>query len=199
VRTLLRRGGLQISLVGALGVAALAWATTRGSVPPEAHERVQQLRLEISISERVLREYRGGELVNTFDVAVGQPDHPTPTGEFQVHQIDWNPDWTPPDSPWAADAEYTPPGHPDNPMGRVRMIYRAPYSIHGTDALESLGRDASHGSVRMANDDILELARRVQEHGGASRSDAWYEEVIGNPTEMYEVSLPNPVELVNRP
>ncbi len=155
------------------------------------------MRIEVSISARELYEYWNGERVNTFPIAVGQPEYPTPTGEWGIHQVDWNPDWTPPDSDWAEDADFTPPGHADNPMGRVRMIYRAPYSIHGTEVLESLGRAASHGSIRMADDDIMDLARRVMEAGGAPRSEAWFEEVIANPTEMREVSLPNPVPIIN--
>jgi lipoprotein-anchoring transpeptidase ErfK/SrfK len=153
------------------------------------------LRLEIDQNARELYLYEAGERTRTYPVAIGQPTHPTPVGEFTIHQIDWNPDWTPPDSEWAEGESYTPPGHPDNPMGRVRMIYRRPYSIHGTEALQSLGRAASHGSVRMANDDIIVLARLVMEAGGVQRSDAWYDEVVGNPRRMYEVELPNPVPL----
>jgi lipoprotein-anchoring transpeptidase ErfK/SrfK len=156
------------------------------------------MRLEISISERKLYEYVDGELRNTFDIAVGKEDHETPTGSFRIHRIDWNPDWVPPDSEWAEGHDPTPPGDPDNPMGRVRMVYRAPYSIHGTEALESLGHAQSHGSVRMANDDIISLARRVMEHGGISRSDAWFDEVLANPGRMYAVELETPVPLENR-
>jgi lipoprotein-anchoring transpeptidase ErfK/SrfK len=167
--------------------------------PPSARAQAAEdgMRLEISLSERQLFEFIDGELVNTFDVSVGQPGHETPTGTFRIHRIDWNPDWVPPASEWAEGYDRKPPGHPENPMGRVRMVYRAPYSIHGTDALESLGRARSHGSVRMANEDIISLARRVMEYGGIERSDGWYEEVIGNPTRMYEVELASPIRLIN--
>lgn len=191
-------------LTGVLMAAlALAPAATPADTPADpstaAAAAHQEMRLEISLSERELYVYLGDELVDTYPVAVGQPGHETPTGSWGVHQVDWNPDWTPPDSEWSADADYTPPGHPNNPMGRVRMIYQAPYSIHGTDDLESLGRAASHGSVRMANDDIIELARRVMEHGGASRPDEWFDAILASPTEMREVPLPDPVPLTNRP
>jgi lipoprotein-anchoring transpeptidase ErfK/SrfK len=157
------------------------------------------LRLVLDIGERRLHVYSRGERTDTYRVAVGAEDHETPTGSFHIHKIDWNPDWTPPDSEWAADAEKKAPGEEGNPMGRVRIIYQAPYSIHGTEDLESLGRAESHGSVRMANPDIIELARRVMAAGGEDRSSAWYEEVHNNPTRMYEVELPNPVPLENRP
>jgi lipoprotein-anchoring transpeptidase ErfK/SrfK len=192
---------LAASIIAASALAAAAVAGPASTPDRHATPEIvaQEMRLEISLSARELYEYRGDERVRTWPVAVGQPGHETPEGSWGIHQVDWNPDWTPPDSDWAADADYTPPGHPRNPMGRVRMIYRAPYSIHGTEELESLGRAASHGSVRMANDDIIELARRVMEAGGASRPDAWFDAVLADPTEMHEVPLPSPVPLTNRP
>jgi lipoprotein-anchoring transpeptidase ErfK/SrfK len=152
--------------------------------------------LAISISERELYEYHHGELVRVISVAVGQPDDPTPAGEYRIFQIDWNPDWTPPDSPWAAGAQYTPPGHPDNPMGRARLMFDPPYTIHGTDVYESLGRAASHGSVRMGNEDVIALARRVMEAGGAARPEEFYRQVVGDPGTMVSVEIPEPVPLL---
>jgi lipoprotein-anchoring transpeptidase ErfK/SrfK len=154
------------------------------------------LRLEISKTQRQLYIFVDDERVHQVPVAIGQPDHPTPTGEFSIHQVDWNPDWTPPDSEWSEDREYKEPGEAGNPMGRARLIYRAPYSLHGTEALESLGEAASHGSVRVANEDIIGIARLVQEHGGAERSEGWYRNVVGTPREMFEVPLSSPVTLL---
>lgn len=80
-------------------------------------------------------------------------------------------------------------------MGRARLIFREPYSIHGTDALESLGEAESHGSVRVANEHVFGLARLVQEHGGAGRSEGWYRNAVDTPTEMFEVDIPDPVSI----
>jgi hypothetical protein len=157
-----------------------------------------QLRLEIHRSARELHIYVGGERVRAVPVAVGQPGHETPTGEFAIHQVDWNPDWTPPDSEWAADNEPKAPGEAGNPMGRARLIYQAPYSLHGTDALDSLGERASHGSVRVANEDIIGIARLVQEHGGETRDESWFRNAVDSPTEMFEVHLSDPIPLVIR-
>lgn len=156
------------------------------------------LRLEISKAERELYIYVGDERVSTMPIAVGQPDHPTPTGELPIHKVDWNPDWTPPDSEWSEDRSYKAPGEEGNPMGRARLVYRAPYSLHGTDNLESLGEAASHGSVRVANSDIIDLARLVQEHGGAGRADAWFRNAVDTPREMFEVELSDPIPLLIR-
>jgi lipoprotein-anchoring transpeptidase ErfK/SrfK len=154
------------------------------------------LRLELSQEERELYVFVDEEIVDIYPVAIGQPTHSTPTGSFTIHQVDWNPDWTPPDSDWAEGEDYHAPGEEGNPMGRVRMIYRAPYSIHGTEDLDSLGEAESHGSIRMSNEDIKELARLVMKAGGEERTEDWFERVIGEPTEMVEVRLPDPVPLV---
>jgi lipoprotein-anchoring transpeptidase ErfK/SrfK len=181
----------------AMLVPLLGFTILQPAGPEPASADTDATRLEISISERLLFEYVDDEVANIYPVAVGKTGHETPEGTFRIHRIDWNPDFTPPDSEWAEEYDYMEPGDPDNPMGRVRMVYQAPYSIHGTDALHSLGEAASHGSVRMGNDDIIELARRVMEYGGESRSEEWYQRVLDDPTTMHQVELSNPVLLVN--
>jgi lipoprotein-anchoring transpeptidase ErfK/SrfK len=189
----LRRGGLLLLALCTLPLLAAHGAHATTAAPAASDE----LYLVVSISERTVRVFRGDEQLRSYPIAVGKEDHETPTGEFTIHQIDWNPDWTPPDSEWAEGRDHKEPGHPDNPMGRVRMIYQRPYSLHGTEAVESLGRAESHGSIRVANEDIIDLAKLVMEAGGEPRPDEWYEEVLGDPTTMVEVSLPNPVPLSN--
>lgn len=177
----------------------------RARIASEAERQAQKeqeqepdIRLEVDISERELYVFRNRDTIRTLPVAIGRSEYPTPTGDFEIHQIDWNPDWTPPESEWTEGEEYTPPGHPDNPMGRVRMVYQSPYSIHGTDELESLGKAVSHGSIRVANEEAIELAKLVMEAGGVERPEAWYERVLANPTEMETVELPEPIPLTNK-
>ncbi len=162
---------------------------------PQAEQR---LRVEVHQGAREGRVYLDGQRVRTFRVAVGQADHPTPTGDFTIHQVDWNPDWRPPDSEWAADRSYKRPGEEGNPMGRVRMIYQAPFSLHGTDNIESLGGAESHGAIRVANSTIIELGRLVMEHGGERRDEQWFRRVLDNRTEMVRVELQSPVALTIR-
>ena len=69
------------------------------------------------------------------------------------------PDWTNPDPDgWGKDMpDYIPPG-PSNPLG-VAAIYwdAAGIRFHGTSDTGSIGTAASHGCVRLTNDDILEM------------------------------------------
>lgn len=156
------------------------------------------LSLVLDRSERTVSVHRGSEVVRTYEVAVGKAGHATPLGSWEFSQVDINPDWTPPDSDWAADASYTPPGHADNPMGRVRMIFNRPYSIHGTDALHSIGKAASHGSVRIANRDGIELAELLLKESGSWQGDAWYQDMLSNPTRMYEIPLERGIPITIR-
>jgi lipoprotein-anchoring transpeptidase ErfK/SrfK len=96
-----------------------------------------------------LRYYVGAKLVRTFGVATGQSVYPTPTGTFSIVDMQRDPWWRPPDSPWAKGLKPIPPG-PGNPLGTRWMGLSAPYvGIHGTPDAASIGYSASHGCIRM--------------------------------------------------
>lgn len=153
------------------------------------------MRLEVDISERALHVYRNDQRVETHPVAVGSEEWPTPTGEWTVGQVIWNPRWVPPEEEWAEEEEVSEPGDPDNPLGKAQLVYRAPNSIHGTNEPESLGQAVSHGSIRVANEVAVALARQVMEAGGAGRDEAFYQNAQANPTERIDVPIPNPVPI----
>ena len=156
---------------------------------------ISPLRLEVDISERKLHVYHGGSLMNTFDVAVGEPDHPTPKGDFTISRIIWNPAWVPPpNAEWAEDKEKKAPNDPDNPMVGAKLFFEYPdYYIHGTDATHTLGQAESHGCIRMDPADVKELGELVQEHGGENRDEGWFDWVKKDDETKHKVSLPDPV------
>jgi lipoprotein-anchoring transpeptidase ErfK/SrfK len=125
-----RRTRNRIALFGAplaialmLGLGALRTPATDGT-----------LTLEASLSTRKLTVRRDGEIVKQYDIAVGKDRHPTPTGEFMIQKIVWNPAWIPPDTKWAQGKTPKAPGHPANPMRLVKIFWKEPdYYIHGTD------------------------------------------------------------------
>jgi lipoprotein-anchoring transpeptidase ErfK/SrfK len=155
----------------------------------------RDLRFVVDKSERQVRVYNGDRLLRTEQVAIGDSDHETPTGSWEIRQVDINPEWIPPDSEWAEDRERKAPGDLENPMGRARLIFDPPYSIHGTDDLESLGTAASHGSIRVANEVVLELVEKVLKAGGAWEGDEWFRERIGNRNQEFQIRLDNPVPI----
>jgi lipoprotein-anchoring transpeptidase ErfK/SrfK len=162
---------------------------------PDPDAAMGPLRYEVSLEERQLYVIRGDNVVRTHPVAIGQPDWPTPTGDFAIHQVDWNPRWVPPASEWAEDEDVREPGDPENPMGRARLIFHQDYSIHGTDDTASLGQAQSHGSVRVANDVVQELARLTMQAGGSGRDENWYRQAREQRTEMRQVRLNDPVPI----
>lgn len=140
--------------------AVLWWSSLRSMFDPP-------LRLVASLSARELKVIEDGDVVVTYGIAVGRPSHPTPTGSFRTGTIDWNPSWTPPPTDWARNKRYQPPGAPSNPMQGVKIYFKAPYYfIHGTNDPESIGEAASHGCIRMAPDDAISLAHRIERAGG---------------------------------
>jgi lipoprotein-anchoring transpeptidase ErfK/SrfK len=153
------------------------------------------LRIEVDLGARELRLFRDDRLVEAHPVAVGSEEWPTPTGEWSIGQVVWNPRWIPPDQEWAEDAEVTEPGDPENPLGQAQLVYDAPNSIHGTNEPASVGQAVSHGSIRVTNDVAIRLARLVMEAGGAARDEAWYRAAEANPTDRRDVNIPNPVPI----
>lgn len=118
-------------------------------------------RIIVDLSERRLRLYRDGKVFMSFSVAVGQPAYPTPTGDYMIVQMQKDPTWMPPDSPWAKGLGPIPPG-PGNPLGTRWIGTSAPaVGIHGTYADSSIGTAASHGCIRMHIPDVEKLYDQV--------------------------------------
>jgi lipoprotein-anchoring transpeptidase ErfK/SrfK len=137
------------------------------------------LKLDVDLSARTLVALDNGTEVARYAVAVGTKQYPTPRGSFRIRKVVWNPPWKPPDSPWAKDKPPRPPGHPDNPMKRVKIFFSEPdYYIHGTDADDSLGHADSHGCLRMNTGDAIQLAQIVMDRGGKPMPEPWYRRIF---------------------
>jgi lipoprotein-anchoring transpeptidase ErfK/SrfK len=103
----------------------------------------------IARGSNTLRLYNGRRFVQSFGVATGRSQYPTPSGLWAIVDMQRNPWWRPPDSPWAQGLEPIPPG-PGNPLGTRWMgLNAAGVGIHGTPDAASIGYSASHGCIRM--------------------------------------------------
>jgi lipoprotein-anchoring transpeptidase ErfK/SrfK len=152
-------------------------------------------RVEVDIAARKLHWLRGSDRVESFDVAVGSEKWPTQKGEWKITQVVFNPDWVPPDESWAEEREPKESGDPDNPLGRVQLVYDPPRTIHGTNQPSSIGKAVSHGSIRLRNADAEKLARQVMDAAGAGKDDAWFTRTKETRREKQIVSLPTPVPI----
>jgi murein L,D-transpeptidase YcbB/YkuD len=196
-RTRLLYGALFACLAGAFLIGGAAFVATR--VPAEVEAAAfedAEFRLRVDLSERRLYAEEGGKVVKSFPVAVGKPQHATPRGSFAVRRVIWNPRWVPPNSEWARGKTAKEPGDPKNPMGRVKAFFREPtYYLHGTDDESSIGKAASHGCVRLRNDDIIELSRLLVQHGGAPIDPGMIRTILNRVRREHEVRLSKPVPL----
>ena len=110
-----------------------------------------------------LRVYKRLKLAQTYRIAVGQVGLETPAGLYHVQNKAINPAWHVPKSPWAGKLGGTvvPGGTPQNPLkARWLGIFNGA-GIHGTDAIGSLGTAASHGCIRMAIPDVIQVYDEV--------------------------------------
>ena len=104
----------------------------------------------VSLVDRQLAVIQDGEVIATFQVAVGADVTPSPTGEFKLVSRVENPTY------------YHPgvviPAGKDNPLGtRWLGLSQKGYAIHGTNAPKSIGHAASHGCIRLRNRDVEKL------------------------------------------
>ena len=176
-RLMQRRTRSLIAIFAVPLAGVLVFASGAARAPNTA---TSSLTLEASLSERKLTLKRDGEIVKTYDVAIGAPAFPTPTGSFKIRKMIWNPAWTPPDVKWAKGSTAKTPGHPANPMKMVKIFFQEPdYYIHGTGAVESLGEAASHGCLRMDPSDAAEVALMVMENSGVARDWEWVKGILG--------------------
>jgi len=122
--------------------------------------------LVINIPEMRLFDYTVMMGPQVFAVAIGDEADRSMIGEFVVGAKRSEPAWHVPKSIREEKPdlpEVVPPG-PDNPLGsRWITIGRTSYGIHGTNVRWSIGRQATHGCVRLYEDEIQRLYGRVRE------------------------------------
>jgi lipoprotein-anchoring transpeptidase ErfK/SrfK len=147
---------------------ALALARRRGLAPstrtvaPSVTSRNFGSVIVIYRGSNELHLYNGSRPVRTFQVATGQAIYPTPLGNWHIVDMQRNPWWRPPDSPWAKGLKPIPPG-PGNPLGTRWMgLDAAGVGMHGTPDAASIGYSASHGCIRMRIPDAEWLFGHVQ-------------------------------------
>lgn len=117
--------------------------------------RTNDLAVEVDLDARRLTVFRGGEVAIESTVAIGADETPTPTGSYFITDLVENVD---------PDAGYGPfalglSGHSDTLTefaGGDGQI-----GVHGTSDPASIGRNVSHGCIRLPNDVITELARSL--------------------------------------
>jgi lipoprotein-anchoring transpeptidase ErfK/SrfK len=135
-------------LVAMVQVEAQVKAAAKPAPKPETR------RIVVSLTDHRLVLLDGERVVKTYETASGKPTTPTPAGQFEVVSKVANP-------VYKAHGQNVAPG-PRNPVGtRWIGLSLKGYGIHGTNAPKSIGKDSSHGCIRMRNKDVEELFELV--------------------------------------
>jgi L,D-transpeptidase ErfK/SrfK len=107
----------------------------------------------------------GGGRVETYPIGVGAIGDTTPLGVTSIVRKEANPTWYPPPSIRISEPDLPaafPPG-PDNPLGAFALHLGWPdYLIHGTNKPDGVGRNVSHGCIRLYAEDIARLFHEVR-------------------------------------
>ena len=119
--------------------------------------------LTLDRSSYTLTLWKNLEMEKAYTVAIGRVGFDTPVGLYSIQDKQVDPNWYVPDSDWAGDlaGQVIPGGTPENPLKARWMGIFNGAGIHGTDDTGSLGSAASHGCVRMAVSDVIDLYDRV--------------------------------------
>ncbi|CAN7519977.1 L,D-transpeptidase [Paenibacillus sp. LjRoot153] len=101
-------------------------------------------RIIVDLSDRNLYLLDGNTVTRQFPVGIGKMVTKTPKGEYTI--INKQP-------------------NPGGPFGAFWLGLSKPhYGIHGTNDPSSIGREVSHGCIRMYNEDVLQLSQLVPIH-----------------------------------
>lgn len=102
--------------------------------------------------------------IRIYPIGIGQEGWESPSGTFFVANKARNPTWVAPASirrERPDEPAVIPPG-PDNPLGGYWMgLSIKGYGIHGTHKPLGVGRQVSHGCIRLYPNDISDLFPRV--------------------------------------
>ena len=169
-----------------------------GRFPTGPESGFSHLEIEVSHSAHTFRLYGhaffGGkrEVLHECKVGLGGPGFPTPVGVYYVtHIFDEDPWWIPPkDRAWAAGDSpsrrvyggtmapllkkrdvrtKSDPADPEDKISGPVKLEDYGYRFHGTNAPRSIGRNQSHGCVRMLPDDARKVANLIKERVGISQ------------------------------
>jgi len=109
----------------------------------------------VQLKSHRLVVWRAGRLIRRFPVAVGKPSTPTPAGNFFINELLKQPD---------PAGGYGPYAFGTSDFSNVLLHFNGgngQIGIHGTDQPWVIGTSATHGCIRLYNQDIVWLSQRL--------------------------------------
>jgi len=108
-----------------------------------------QILAKIDLSEQRMRVYVNGLPRHNWKVSTARRGYRTPIGTFR---------------PGRMHKRYFSKKYHGSPMPHSVFFYHG-YAIHGTNAIKSLGRPASHGCIRLHPENARRLFSLIQQNG----------------------------------
>lgn len=106
----------------------------------------------VDISSQTLKVYENGRLAYAWPVSTARKGYRTPVGSYRPTRMH---------TMWYSRK------YDNSPMPHS-IFFHGGYAIHGTDAVKSLGRPASHGCVRLHPGNARRLYNLVKAHGAGN-------------------------------
>lgn len=107
---------------------------------------------KVDVSSQTMNVYVDGSLAYSWPVSTARRGYYTPRGSFR---------------PQSLEAMHYSRKYDNSPMPHS-VFFSGGFAIHGSYAVRSLGRPASHGCVRLAPGNASTLYSLIREHGTGS-------------------------------
>jgi lipoprotein-anchoring transpeptidase ErfK/SrfK len=145
---------LQMVKLAAAMLVAIVRGEAQMKTAAKPAPKTETRRIVVSLTDHKLVLLDGQRVVKVYETASGKSNTPTPAGQFEVISKVANP-------VYKAHGQNVAPG-PRNPVGtRWIGLSLKGYGIHGTNEPKSIGKNSSHGCIRMRNKDVEELFELV--------------------------------------
>ena len=118
----------------------------------------------VSLSECHLYFYVDGKVKKDYPCTPGKSGYETPSGDWTLEYKDAAPTWYNPHSDWSKSMPETIAPGANNPLGlrALALSCGGGIYIHGTTNYGELGSTGSHGCIRLANENVVELFDLVE-------------------------------------
>src|SRR5258706_10354436 len=134
------------------------------SLLPGPNAVPRDTRIVVNIPAFRMDVFHDGTLMKSYKIGIGYQQFPLPTGFRKAEMIIFNPTWTQPDESWASDPGLVvPAGAKGNPLGPIKIPIGGANLIHGGKSLAKIGTFASHGCVRMTDDEVKDFTKTLAE------------------------------------
>lgn len=133
----------------AVFIVCAVWVLVLATLHAPASAHAARVTATIDLSSQRIYVAIGGKPTYTWKVSTGRRGYATPTGTYR---------------PTRMYRKYYSRKYDNAPMPHS-IFFRGGYAIHGTHAIGSLGRPASHGCVRLHPEHARTLYNLVQRHG----------------------------------